>query len=50
MLQYYEPEKDFGTPAAAGEPVNLTIDGVAMEVPAGTSVMRAAALAGIISV
>ena len=52
MLNYYEPDKDFGTPApsatdASAEPVSLTIDGVKVEVPAGTSVMRAAALAGI---
>ena len=48
MLQYYQPEKDFGTPAVeGGEPVSMTIDGVAVTVPAGTSVMRAAATAGI---
>tara|TARA_R110002049_G_scaffold29984_10_gene102265 strand:+ start:2050 stop:2598 length:549 start_codon:yes stop_codon:yes gene_type:complete len=48
MLQYYEPQKDLGTPAVQSEEVvELTIDGVAMAVPAGTSVMRAAALAGI---
>jgi formate dehydrogenase major subunit len=37
---------DLGTPAAGGEPVTLTIDGVEVTVPAGTSVMRAAALSG----
>ncbi len=47
MLQYYQPEKDYGTPAGEGEPVSLTIDGVAVTVPAGTSVLRAAAEAGI---
>jgi formate dehydrogenase major subunit len=48
MLQYYEPEKDFGTPPSlAAEAVALTIDGVLVNVPAGTSVMRAAAEVGI---
>ena len=48
MLEFYEPEKDFGTPAPAGEPdVSLLIDGAAVKVAAGTSVMRAAAEAGI---
>jgi formate dehydrogenase major subunit len=38
---------DFGTPVSkAGTMVNLTIDGRAVSVPAGTSVMRAAAEAG----
>jgi formate dehydrogenase major subunit len=48
MLQYYEPAKDFGTPArVATTSVALTIDGVAIEVPEGSSVMHAAAVAGI---
>ena len=48
MLQFYEPEKDYGTPASAElEPVTLSIDGVDVTVPAGTSVLRAAAEAGI---
>lgn len=48
MLQYYEPQRDYGTPAAeAGASVAINVDGVALRVPAGTSVMRAAALAGI---
>lgn len=48
MLQYYEPEKDFGTPTSlATEVVSLNIDGVEIEAPSGTSVMRAAAEAGI---
>ena len=37
---------DFGTPAAAGAPVSLTIDDLEVTVPAGTSVMRAAIAAG----
>ena len=48
MMQFYEPERDYGTPpATGGEPVSLSIDGVDVTVPAGTSVMRAAAEAGI---
>ncbi len=38
--------KDAGTPPAQGEAVTLTIDGAEVTVPAGTSVMRAAAAAG----
>jgi formate dehydrogenase major subunit len=39
--------RDLGTPApAAGEPVTLEIDGHSVTVPAGTSIMRAAALSG----
>ncbi|MCB1338801.1 MAG: molybdopterin-dependent oxidoreductase, partial [Maritimibacter sp.] len=40
-------ETDRGTPAASGAPVTLTIDGFAVTVPAGTSVMRAASEVGI---
>ncbi|MFV0474561.1 MAG: formate dehydrogenase subunit alpha [Pikeienuella sp.] len=40
-------DRDMGTPARAGAPVSLTIDGVAVTVPAGTSIMRAAAEAGV---
>src|ERR1043166_7485142 len=41
-------EPDLGTPAMAGEAsVTITIDGFEVAVPAGTSVMRAAALAGV---
>ncbi|RLA56488.1 MAG: formate dehydrogenase subunit alpha, partial [Gammaproteobacteria bacterium] len=48
MLQYYEPEKDYGTAVSiSAEPVTLSIDGVEVTVPAGTSVMRAAAGVGI---
>ncbi|MEN9596812.1 MAG: hypothetical protein RL236_1246 [Pseudomonadota bacterium] len=41
-------EKDFGTPASdSTEMINLEIDGFKVTVPAGTSVMRAAATIGI---
>ena len=41
-------EADHGTPPSpAKEAVTLSVDGVEIEVPAGTSVMRAASLAGI---
>jgi len=41
-------ERDLGTPASLSiDTVSLTIDGVECVVPEGTSVMRAAALAGI---
>ncbi len=41
-------EQDLGTPPAKGEHhVRLTIDGVAVSVPEGTSIMRAAREAGI---
>ena len=49
----HESQMDLGTPAPAqqmvelGEPVSLTIDGREVTVSPGTSVMRAAALAGI---
>ncbi|HVN00625.1 MAG TPA: formate dehydrogenase subunit alpha [Caulobacteraceae bacterium] len=39
-------EIDYGTPAASGEPVTLTIDGRAVTVPAGTSLIRAAKAIG----
>jgi formate dehydrogenase major subunit len=43
----YEPQADFGTPAVDSETtVTLSIDGRAVSVPAGTTVMRAAALSG----
>jgi formate dehydrogenase major subunit len=42
----FEPQADFGTPAKAGAMVSLTIDGRGVSVPAGTSVMRAAAEIG----
>jgi formate dehydrogenase major subunit len=40
-------DKDAGTPRREGKLVSLTVDGVSLSVPEGTSVMRAAALAGI---
>jgi len=43
-------DKDFGTPQSSLQGkarVNLTIDGIAVEVPEGTSIMRAAAESGI---
>lgn len=43
----YAPEPDLGTPAVDGEEVTVTIDGREVAVPAGTSVLRAAAEAGI---
>ena len=46
--QPYQRPNDLGTPAAApGRDVTLTIDGEAIAVPEGTSVLRAAALAGV---
>jgi len=53
MLELYDPSqdphnRDLGTPAKVSETqVALEIDGVTVTVPEGTSVMRAAALAGI---
>ncbi|KEA63788.1 NAD-dependent formate dehydrogenase alpha subunit [Marinobacterium lacunae] len=48
MLQHFDPNKDYGTPASLSENlVTLEIDGVEISVPEGTSVMRAAALADI---
>ncbi|MCL7466448.1 formate dehydrogenase subunit alpha [Phaeovulum sp. NW3] len=40
-------DRDMGTPAKTGAPVTLRIDGFEVTVPEGTSVMRAAAEAGI---
>ncbi|HBZ45550.1 MAG TPA: formate dehydrogenase subunit alpha [Maritimibacter sp.] len=40
-------DSDKGTPAKTGAPVTLTVDGAAVTVPEGTSVMRAAYEAGI---
>ena len=42
---YARTHHDLGTPAASGAPVTLEIDGIAVTVPVGTSIMRAAALA-----
>jgi formate dehydrogenase major subunit len=40
-------EKDYGTPEREGATVSLEIDGRPVSVPEGTSVMRAAAIAGL---
>jgi formate dehydrogenase major subunit len=42
---YAKDYHDLGTPAASGPSVTLEIDGATITVPAGTSIMRAAALA-----
>ena len=48
MLQHLKLEIDHGTPERkSSETVTLTIDGYAVSVPAGTSLMRAAVDAGI---
>ncbi len=60
MLNHWQPQADFGTPAApnahtdqdahttaSGNTVQLRIDDHALQVPEGTSIMRAALLAGI---
>jgi len=48
MLQHLKLEIDHGTPARkSSESVTLTIDGYAVSVPKGTSLMRAAVDAGI---
>lgn len=47
-MLYQLNDLDFGTPASVSDQiVTLTIDGKSIEVPAGTSVMRAAAEAGV---
>jgi formate dehydrogenase major subunit len=48
----WDPEVDFGTPeirdtSAVAASVSVTIDGRQVEVPAGTSVLRAATEAGV---
>jgi formate dehydrogenase major subunit len=48
MLRFYEPDQDHGTPGRVAEKqVTLTIDGAAVTVPVGTSIMRAAAALGV---
>ena len=48
MLEFYEPQPDFGTPQSDSETmVTLSIDGVQVTVPEGSSVMRAASESGI---
>ncbi|HEX4686327.1 MAG TPA: formate dehydrogenase subunit alpha [Nocardioides sp.] len=45
---FWAPEIDFGTPAVTNaDSVSVTIDGRQVEVPAGTSVLRAATEAGV---
>ena len=42
------PERDLGTAAVVGEPTaTVTIDGIPVQVAPGTSVLRAASLAGV---
>ena len=48
MKDFIIPDRDMGTPAVKSDvTVTLTVDGIPVSVPAGTSVMRAAAVAGI---
>jgi formate dehydrogenase major subunit len=48
MKDFIIPDADYGTPASKSkEMVTLTVDGFAVTVPAGTSIMRAAKEAGI---
>ena len=48
MLEYFDPTKDLGTPAILSDVmVSINIDGVSIDVPEGTSVMRAASLHNI---
>ncbi len=47
-VQIWAPQEDLGTPpSTAGDVVSLTIDGVQVSAPEGTSIMRAALTAGI---
>ncbi len=48
MIEYFDPNKDYGTPARLSERlVTLSIDGVEVTVPEGTSILRAAATVDI---
>ena len=48
MKDFIIPSRDMGTPAVKSDvTVNLLVDGIPVSVPAGTSVMRAASVAGI---
>ncbi|QEM82312.1 formate dehydrogenase subunit alpha [Halomonas binhaiensis] len=51
MIEHFDPRQhaqDLGTPEPPqGPPVSLEIDGINVTVPAGTSLLRAASLAGI---
>ena len=43
MLEFYEPQPDYGTPASTSDKqITLSVDGVQVTVAEGTSVMRAA--------
>ena len=47
-IQYFNPEKDYGTPASLStKMVTLEVDGVEVTAPEGTSVLRAAAMVDI---
>ncbi len=47
MINFFDPQTDLGTPARDSDvQVSLSIDGRPISVPAGTSVMRAAAMLG----
>mgnify|MGYP000058138774 FL=1 len=46
-VQQFDPATDLGTPGVLSDAVvNVVIDGIEIQVPEGTSVMRAAAIAG----
>ena len=48
MAHNVGPERDLGTPAVESvEEVTVSIDGMPVSVPSGTTVMRAAAIAGV---
>jgi formate dehydrogenase major subunit len=48
MIEFYDPDTDYGTPAVSAEKqITLTIDGHSVSAPEGTSIMRAAATLGI---
>src|SRR5271163_1970535 len=48
MLDHLKQEVDYGTPSRVStETIALTIDGVTLTVPRGTSLMRAAAESGV---
>ena len=48
MLEFYEPQKDYGTPPSTRQKkISLFIDGAEVTVPEGTSVMRAAMESGV---
>ena len=48
-LRPYQPQSDLGTPppGVGAETIRLSVDGRRVEVAVGTSVMRAAELAGV---